>query len=42
MIDIKEPRSGGVSISVRLPKTARPDNATADGAPPPPKDARQP
>ena len=41
MIDIKEPRSGGVSISVRLPTAARPDSAAADGAPPQSPDARR-
>ncbi len=41
MIDIKEPRSGGVSISVRLPTSARPEGAAADAALPQPPDARR-
>jgi hypothetical protein len=32
MIEIKEPRSGGVSISVRLPVTAAGNPLPADGA----------
>jgi nitrogen fixation/metabolism regulation signal transduction histidine kinase len=40
MIDVKEPRSGGVSISVRLPVAAAESAAPDDGAAPQPPDAR--
>jgi nitrogen fixation/metabolism regulation signal transduction histidine kinase len=41
MIDIKEPRSGGVSISIRLPTATRPGHAPDDGVPMQPPGARR-
>ncbi len=41
MIDVKEPRSGGVSISVRLPTTVRTTVPAPNGAPPQSPDARR-
>ena len=40
MIDVKEPRSGGVSISVRLPVAMADGAAPTNGAPPQPPDLR--
>ncbi len=40
MIDVKEPRSGGVSISIRLPVAIAEGAAPTNGAPPHPPDAR--
>ena len=40
MIDVKEPRSGGVSISVRLPVAMAEGAAPTNGAPQQPPDAR--
>jgi nitrogen fixation/metabolism regulation signal transduction histidine kinase len=40
MIDVKEPRSGGVSISVRLPVAMADGAAPTSGAPPQPPDLR--